>query len=105
MPLHDKWLKIQWIKFLTKSFPTMPLGVDNVYVNVNPQDIGSVIAFALTSNIYLEGLAKLDYMDFKQILSKQQKNNTTYNVELLDGDDVLNYKHTSRQKIEAEMLT
>ena len=43
----------------------MPLGVDNIYVNVNPQDIGSVIAFALTSNIYLEGLAKLDYMDFK----------------------------------------
>ena len=26
-------------------------------------------------------------------------------MELLDGDDVLNFKHTSRQKIEAEMLT
>ena len=40
----------------------MPLGVDNVFVNVKPGDFGSIIAYALTSNVYIEGLAKLNYM-------------------------------------------
>ena len=61
--MHEKWLNIKWIKYLSKSYPTLPFGVDNMYVNVNPLDLGSIIAFALTSNIYLEGLAKLDYME------------------------------------------
>jgi len=39
--------------------------VDNIYLNVDPTDLGSIIAYALTSNIYLEGLTNLNYMDLK----------------------------------------
>ena len=66
-------------------------------MNVDPNDLGSIIAYALTSNIYLEGLARLNYMDLKEVQQKQmnKNNNTTY--ELLDKDDVLNYKHISNK--------
>jgi len=58
-PVQDRWLKLGWLKKLANnSYPMMPLGVDNISLKVNPQDIGSIIAFALTSNIYLEGLAR-----------------------------------------------
>ena len=54
-PLQDKWLNIKWIRCLSKkSYPTLPFGVDNIYLNVDPNDLGSIIAYALTSNIYLE---------------------------------------------------
>ena len=59
-PITDRWLRIGWLKSLAKkSYPTLPLGVDNTSMKVNPHDLGSVIAFALTSNIYVEGLAKV----------------------------------------------
>ena len=55
-------------------------------MKVNPEDLGSIIAYALTSNVFLEGLAKINYMDLNEILMRQQKqkkgNSNTY--ELLD---------------------
>ena len=75
-PLRDKWLNIKWITHLASNYPTLSFGVDNVNVNVNPRDLGSIIAFALTQNIYLEGLAKLEYMGLHEILNKQQKKNS-----------------------------
>ena len=70
-PLQDKWLHIKWIRCLSKkSYPTLPFGVDNIYLNVDPNDLGSIIAYALTSNIYLEGLARLNYMDLQEVLLK-----------------------------------
>jgi hypothetical protein len=89
-------MNLSWIKQLSTSFPTLPFGVDNIYLNVDPTDLGSIIAFALTSNIYLEGLTSLNYMDLKQVIKKQQKHNNQNNYELLDKDDVLNSKHTSK---------
>ena len=56
---------------MAKANPTLPFGYDNTNICVNREDPGSIIAFALTSNIYLEGLAKLDYMELDQILTKQ----------------------------------
>lgn len=71
-PITDRWLRIGWLKSLAKkSYPTLPLGVDNTSMKVNPHDIGSVIAFALTSNIYVEGLAKVQYMNLHETLSRQ----------------------------------
>jgi hypothetical protein len=41
---------------------TMPLGVNNQFIQVQPQDVGSIIAFALNSNVYWEALTKLNYL-------------------------------------------
>ena len=76
----------------------------NIFLSVNPKDMGSIIAFALTSNIYLDGLAKLNYMELNQVLMKQQKNSSP-NYELLDKDDVLNSRYINNNQIEAMMLT
>lgn len=46
----------------------LPLGKDNVNVMVDPEDFGSIIAYAMTSNIYFEGLARDNYMNLKQLL-------------------------------------
>lgn len=50
----------------------MPYGVDNVYTQVNPKDYGSIVAYALTSNAYIEGLIKLNYMELNAIVKKHQ---------------------------------
>lgn len=104
--LKEKWLNVKWIRCLSKkSFPTLPFGVDNIYINVDPNDLGSIIAFALTSNIYLEGLARLNYMDLQEVLLKQKEKNNHINYELLDKDDVLNHKHITGKQMENEMLS
>lgn len=62
---------MNWIRALAKNnYPSLPLGVDNISINVNPADFGSIIAYAMTSNIYLEGLAKLGYNELNVIMQK-----------------------------------
>lgn len=51
---------------------TMPLGVNNIYIEVAPEDVGSIIAFALNSNVYFEALAKLNYMGLENKVNKQK---------------------------------
>ena len=48
----------------------MPLGMDNLFIQIDPKDVGSIIAFALNSNSYCEALGKLDYMNLKSMLRK-----------------------------------
>lgn len=36
----------------------MPLGTDNTYIPLNDSNIGSIISFALSSNIYKEAMIK-----------------------------------------------
>ena len=46
-------------------------------MKVNPEDVGSVIAYALTSNIYIEGLAKVNYMTLSETLMRQQEKSSS----------------------------
>ena len=46
--------------------PFLPLGSDSCLLNVAPDDNGSIIAYALGSNIYKEALIKNNYLDFQQ---------------------------------------
>jgi hypothetical protein len=48
----------------------MPLGVDNKFIQIVLDDFGSLIAFSLNSNIYLESLSRLNYMGLENILHK-----------------------------------
>ena len=41
----------------------MILGTDNVYVPLNENDVGSIIAYTLASNVYKEAMIKTNYMD------------------------------------------
>ena len=71
----------------------LPLGKDNVNVMVDPEDFGSIIAYAMTSNIYFEGLARDNYMNLKQLLMKSEKRNQSNFLK--ESDDVLNYTGVS----------
>lgn len=43
----------------------LPLGSDNGLIEVHPEDNGSIIAYALNSNLYKEALIKNNYLDFQ----------------------------------------
>lgn len=55
-----------WVDSLFNPFMTLPLGIDNIFIQVDPDDIGSIIAYALTSNVYIEGLYKMGYLGLQQ---------------------------------------
>jgi hypothetical protein len=46
----------------------MPLGYNKAGIRVKPYDFTSLIAMTLGSNLYLNGLATLDYMQMKEKL-------------------------------------
>ena len=52
-----------WLKQLNCGFVTMPLGTDNVHIPLNDCNIGSLISYVLSSNIYKEAMIKQNYMD------------------------------------------
>ena len=60
-PLHN--YQLQWVNQLNCGFVTMPLGTDNTYIPLNDSNIGSIISFVLSSNIYKEAMIKQNYMD------------------------------------------
>lgn len=37
--------------------------MDNVWIQVSPNNMGSILAFALNSNSYIDALAKMNYME------------------------------------------
>ena len=46
----------------------LPLGVNNLHIRVTPNNIGSIIGFALSSNIYFDGLVYFNYLNLKNKL-------------------------------------
>ena len=86
----------------------MPLGMDNNFIQVDSNDLASVIAFALNSNSYCEALGKLDYMNLADKIKKNKdKKGQKTELEqmiLLDKEDVFNCESINRAEIEGEML-
>lgn len=86
----------------------MPLGIDNNFIQIDPNDTASIIAFALNSNTYCEALGKLDYMNLADKIKKNRvKMGAKTELEqliLLDKEDVFNYEAVNRTAIEGEML-
>lgn len=101
----------------------LPLGSDNGLVEVNPEDNGSIIAYALNSNLYKEALIKNNYLDFqsraKQLIQQQNDLKKAPNptaghqsagqrtqrqvMSLVHKDDIFNYEFAP-QFIETELL-
>lgn len=48
----------QWWNQLSCGYVSMPLGTDNLYIPLNDSNIGSIISFVLSSNIYKEAMIK-----------------------------------------------
>jgi hypothetical protein len=46
----------------------LPLGYNKSGIRVKPYDFTSLIAMTLGSNLYLNGLARMDYMQMKEKL-------------------------------------
>lgn len=99
--------------------PSLPLGFNRNSIQVNPNDYSSIIAFALCSNLYIEGLMKINYMDLNNKMTAcHSGNNIERTSSMPDGDfivqkndklklseknDILN-KETSNHDIENELL-
>jgi hypothetical protein len=49
--------------FIFEDTPSLPLGFNKNNVQVNPDDYSTIIAYAMCSNLYIEGLMKINYMD------------------------------------------
>jgi len=70
--VQKQFLELNWIKEIQEPALTMPLGMDNNFIQVDSNDIASVIAFALNSNSYCEALGKLDYMNLADKIRKNK---------------------------------
>ena len=102
----------------------LPLGSDSCLLNVVPENNGSIIAYALSSNIYKEALIKNNYLDFQQRAKnfiqpnnelKQQtgqrgmqnhsglKNLQRQVLNLVHKDDIFNFEYP-HQLLETELL-
>ena len=91
----------------------MPVGSDSSLIEVDPLDNGSIIAQALSSNLYKEALIKNNYLDFtsksKQMIHPQNSSDTLGGdylsvMKLFHKDDIFNYEY-SPQTIETELLS
>lgn len=49
------------------------LGVNDIHIRVSPDNFGSIIGFALTSNIYFDGLIYFNYLNLKNKLLVQRE--------------------------------
>lgn len=75
-----------WTKLLNCGYVTMPLGSDSVHIPLDDSNIGSILSYALSSNIYKEAMIKQNYMDIFSKIKPATKNprvnlNTTMNVD------------------------
>ena len=70
---------------MKKGLVSLECGINSVCIPVNPQDVGSIIAYSLSTNCYYEGLARQNYMEFQ---SKIDQNS----VEEHDLNNKLNSK-------------
>jgi hypothetical protein len=43
---------------LNCGFVTMPLGADNIHIPLDDSNVGSILSYALSSNIYKEAMIK-----------------------------------------------
>lgn len=108
----------------TSTSLLIPLGSDSCLLNVAPENNGSIIAYALSSNIYKEALIKNNYLDFQQRAKnliqqnnelKQQtgqrgmqshsglKNLQRQVLNLVHKDDIFNFEYP-HQLLETELL-
>ena len=56
---------------------TIPLGFNQNGARPDPKDVGSLIATALSSNMYLNGLTAIDYMNFRSNLRPFERTTVT----------------------------
>lgn len=52
----------------------MPLGADNLYIPLDDSNIGSILSYALSSNLYKEAMIKQNYMDIFSKIKPATKN-------------------------------
>lgn len=53
-------------------------------MSVNPLDIGSFIGYALNSNLYIRGLAKIEYMQIQQNIKLLRERDSDINANSTD---------------------
>ena len=58
-----KFIEEPSLKKIFSDSPSLPFGYNKNAIKVNSKDISSIIAFGLSSNLYLEGLIKINYME------------------------------------------
>lgn len=59
-------------------------GFDQNRISVNPMDIGSLIGYALNSNLYIRGLSKIEYMQIQQNIKVFRERDSDINANSTD---------------------
>lgn len=54
-----------YFKELRKGCISLEYGINSVWIPVDRNDVGSIIAYSLSTNCYYEGLARQNYMEFQ----------------------------------------
>ena len=62
------------MKFINCGYVTMPLGSDNFYIPLDDNNLGSILSYVLSSNIYKEAMIKQNYMDIFSKIKPAAKN-------------------------------
>lgn len=78
----------------------MASGANNVFIQIIDQDVGSIVAYGLQSNMYFEALLREDYMGLKSLLSSSAGEL----VSLVGSDDVFNCEQPNQKKLERALL-
>ena len=64
------------------------MGINNIHIRVTPENIGSLIGFAITSNVYFDGLVNYNYLNLKnKLLIQRESTKLNENVTILSKED------------------
>ena len=82
----------------------MPTGANNVFININQHDTGSIIAYGLMSNSYFEALLKCNFMDLEHKL-KDALDDKNYFIILEDEKDLFNSPNVEPEFLNKKIAT
>ena len=78
----------EWFSKLDEGWIFTPLGINNIHIRVTPDNLGSLIGFALTSNVYFDGLVNFNYLNLKnKLLIQRESLKFNENITLLSKED------------------
>ena len=67
---------------LKKGLISLDWGINNTFIPVNKEDVGSIIAFSLSTNSYYEGLARQNYMEFQSKIDQNSGEELDMNTKI-----------------------
>jgi hypothetical protein len=74
-----------YFKELRKGYISLEFGINSVCIPVDKNDVGSLIAYSLSTNWYYEGLARQNYMEFQSKIDQNSGEEINMNGAISSG--------------------